>query len=504
MIQLVYCRTILVLVAMTLGCAYSLRTTSGAEVTSATAENATNKEEGRSANNDTDNDVANEKKSETDDIADTKHHHGISFVRQIAPILLSGCVACHGDRDAQSEYSVSSYERLMQSGGSGAASITPGIVADSYLFDLVTAEEPELWMPRDKPRLADSQIVLLRKWIEGGAKFDGKDATTPLWQLIPPTTYPPPGNHASVIPITAVAFDTDGQQLAIGGLHEIIVIQTTTGKVIRRIANVAERTYGLAFHAGTGQLVAASGSPGALGEVRVFDPTTGAMVRELVRLRDVALGVAFDPSGTRLACCGADRTIRIHDFASGEQLLIAQHHSDWVYRVAFNADGTRIVSASRDMTAKVIDAKTGDLVTTYNGHQAPVRDAAFLADGVQAVSCGDDHKIHIWTTAATGKASAMSESPQDEKKVAEIGGFGHDVLQLAVSGTSIFGASADARVHEYLAASRQHHRVFSANSMPIYALAVHVRTQRVATGSHDGLVRIWSTATGELLAELQP
>jgi WD40 repeat protein len=425
----------------------------------------------------------------------------ISFSRQIAPVLFDHCAACHGDRDEQSEYSVSTYERLMEAGSSGADPIVPGSIDESYLFGLVSADDPELWMPHGKPRLSDNEIQLLRLWIEGGAKFDGKELTTPLWQLFPPVTYSSSRESSQLIPVTAVAFSADGEQLAIGGLHEIIIIDPPSGQVIRRIHNVAERTYGLVFCPVSGELVAASGNPGGLGEVRVFDTATGEMVRELDRCRDAVFCVAFDPKGNRLACCGADHTIRIYDFASGKEVLVAQHHSDWVYRVAFSADGDRIISASRDMTAKVIDANTGDLVTTYNGHLAPVRDAAFLPGGTQAVSCGDDNKIHIWTTAGTGRASAMSETPQDEKKVAEIAGFGHGVVQLAVAADSVFGASVDARVHQFVSATRQHQHVFTADQYPVYAIAVHHPSRRLATGNHTGQVRIWNIDTGEMLCE---
>jgi len=447
--------------------------------------------------------VAGDGSADDDANGDTLHH-GVSFCRAVAPLLLAHCSACHGDRDAQSEYSVSSYERMLQAGSSGAPPVVPGSIADSYLLELISMEDPDLRMPYHKPRLKDDEIQLLRRWIESGAKFDSTDPTAPIWQLMPPVNYPPAIEPSSPIPITAIAFSPDGKQLAIGGLHGIALVEPQTGRLIRRVQNVAERTYDLTFHPSSGQLVAASGCPGGLGEVRVYDTATGEMVRELARLRDVAFGLAFDLSGARLACCGADRTIRVYDYPSGTELLVAQHHSDWVYRVAFSDDGGRIVSASRDMTSKVIDAKSGDLVTTYNGHLAPVRDAAFLLSNAQVVSCGDDNKIHIWTTAGTGKASAMSETPQDEKKVAEIADFGHDVLRVAVSADSVYAASADARVRQYVTSTRQHQRVFAADHYPVCAVAVHGPSHILATGNHRGQVRLWSVDTGELLSESIP
>ena len=49
----------------------------------------------------------------------------VSFRKDIAPILLGNCLACHGPKKAEGSFRVDSYERLTAAGDTG----TPGIKA---------------------------------------------------------------------------------------------------------------------------------------------------------------------------------------------------------------------------------------------------------------------------------------------------------------------------------------------------------------------------------------
>jgi len=40
-------------------------------------------------------------------------------------------------------------------------------------------------------------------------------------------------------------------------------------------------------------------------------------------------------------------------------------HSDYVLCIAFSPDGTRVVSGSEDKTVKILDARTGDQVSSH-------------------------------------------------------------------------------------------------------------------------------------------
>jgi len=63
--------------------------------------------------------------------------------------------------------------------------------------------------------------------------------------------------------------------------------------------------------------------------------------------------VAFSPDSKRLATTGRDKTVKVWDAASGQQLLTLRGHSDAVEGVVFSPDGKRLATASHDQTAKV-------------------------------------------------------------------------------------------------------------------------------------------------------
>jgi WD40 repeat protein/serine/threonine protein kinase len=93
------------------------------------------------------------------------------------------------------------------------------------------------------------------------------------------------------------------------------------------------------------------------GEVRILDAETG---REIIPpLRGHALSVfwvAFNPDGRRFATASMDKTVKIWDFQTGQELLTLKGHTHFVTSVAFSPDGRRLFSASSDRTVRIWDA----------------------------------------------------------------------------------------------------------------------------------------------------
>lgn len=418
---------------------------------------------------------------------ETQAADAVVFSRDIAPILVKNCLGCHGDKDPQGEYQLHTFERLTHEGYSGSPVVTAGSPDESELLRLIASEDPEERMPKEADPLPAEQVALVRRWIEQGAKLDTPDSKATLASILPRQAHPAaPSVYKVAVPVTALAFKPDGSELAAGGYHEITIWNPSDGSLLRRVGDVAERTYALAYSPDGSLLAAASGTPGQLGEVRLYSVADGSLVKQLVSLADVAFDVEFSPDGAKLAACAADRSIRVFDVASGAEDVLIEDHADWVLAIAWSADGARLASASRDKTAKLFDAKTGDSLLTYPGHNDYVYSVAFNADGSHVLTAGRDKKIHVWNTS-------------EGKLAGDIPGYGGDLFAILFREGQIFSAAGDRSVKQHNAEDRKEVRVYAGHSDWVYALAYNAPTKRLASGSYDGEARVWNVADGSLV-----
>ncbi|MBW3599152.1 MAG: hypothetical protein KY475_18015 [Planctomycetes bacterium] len=413
----------------------------------------------------------------------------VSFRADVAPILLSNCLACHGSKKAEGSYRIDSFERLSQGGDTGLAPFTAGDLDDSELYRRITSEDEGERMPLEGEPLPEEHVTIIRKWIEQGAEYDAEDPGADLASIVPPPVHPdPPEAYPQTLPITALEFSADGSQLFAGGYHEITVWSTSEGQLARRIKNVDQRTYGLDLHPEGKLLAAASGSPGRRGEVRLYNAESGELVKVLGTMSDVAFDAVFSPDGKRLAVCAADGIVRVYDVESGKEELTITSHSDWVMAVAWSGDGAKLATASRDKTAKVFDAKSGELLITFSDHNQPVKGVAFHPSGEEVYSSGADNKVMLWKIA-------------DGKKSADVAGFGAEAYKLETGEDQLFAVSADKSARQFNLNDRKHVRDYRGHEEWVLTAAYHPPTKRLATGAFDGEVRIWNVEDGAQTAK---
>jgi WD40 repeat protein/predicted nucleic acid-binding Zn-ribbon protein len=405
----------------------------------------------------------------------------VSFSRHVAPILARRCVSCHNTRSPGGRLNLDSFAAISKGGESGAA-MTIGKSHDSLMLTMVRDGS----MPKEADPLAAAEIDVLARWIDVGAPLDaGVSQTSDLFDVMPETAQPqPPAQYAAAIPVTAVAFSPDGQQLASSGYHEVLIWSAADGSLLRRISNLAERVHDIEYNADGTQLAVAAGTPGQLGEVKLFSAADGKLVRTLVRSRDSIFALAYSPDGTKLACAGADRSISVVNPQDGSVLVRIEDHADWVMDINWAPNGQRLVSASRDKTCKVFDASTGNPVVTFPGHGEPVYSAVFLADSGRVASGGADKRLKIWQAG-------------DAKELRAIGGFGGDVFRIRVQADDLLlTASGDGSVHQHKAADGAVVKKFSGHRDWVYTVTEHAGSKRLASGSYDGEVRVWNAEDG--------
>jgi hypothetical protein len=411
----------------------------------------------------------------------------VSFKKDIAPVLLNNCLACHGPKKAEGGYRIDTFERASAAGDSSQ----PGFVAKdldgSEAFRRIVSTDVKERMPLDGDPLPPEQVELMKRWIEEGAPFDGTDVKSPLATYIPAPTHPAaPEKYVATMPITAIAFSPDGAQLYVGGYHEITVWNPADGTLIKRIPNVGQRSYAIAFRPDGKQFAVACGAPGRHGEVRLFNTETAALEKVIGMTSDVVFDAAYNPAGDRIATAAADSTVRIFDVASGTEQRAISSHSDWVFAVAWSADGSKLATGSRDKTAKVFDANTGDLLITFSQHNQPVRGVMFHPDGAEVYSSGSDNKVQRWKIADGARTSEF--------------GLGGEVYKLTSAGEFFLTSSAEKKVRQYKAKEQQQVREFPGVSDWTLSAAFNATTKRVAGGTFDGHVVVWNADDGSQIS----
>jgi WD40 repeat protein len=403
----------------------------------------------------------------------------VSFSKEIAPVLMKKCLACHNAEKKKGGYEMESYEGLLKPGKSKLIPIESGQPEKSELFHRITTTDPDDRMPQKDEPLSPETITLIKDWIAQGAKFDGPNKSALLASLIP-TTYPaPPTRYPHAAPVLSLAFNKEGTEMAVGGYHEIMVWSPEKAQLLRRMTNVARRIHAISWSGDEKELWAATGTPGMAGEVVVFEHGSTEPVGRLCRIGDEMLALAFNADGSLLAAGGADNAIHIIDVKARKEKVTINQHADWVTALSFSPDGKHLASASRDRTARVYSSETGVLETTYNGHASAVYAVAFGKDGKDVFSAGKDKSIHIWKA-------------EDGKETGKLNGTVGDVYRLVLYEDSLFCAAADGIVREF--SGRDLKRSFKGHADSVFALATS--KEILASGCYDGTIKLWNLSSG--------
>jgi len=439
----------------------------------------------------------------------------VSFVRDVAPLLLQRCSGCHGASKVEGGYRVHTYDFLMRAGDSEDAAVVAGKPQESELFRRITANDESSRMPQLDDALTAAEVDIVRQWIAAGAKFDGRDPKSPFKSQLPPRVHPDsPETYPIAVPVQAIAFSPDGRELACGGHHEVTIWSVDDGKLMRRIRHLPEQVDSITWLKDGRSLVVAGGTPGDYGEVSVVRSNGSEGPRVLGTFDDLALSAAVSHDNMLVVATSADRNVRCYGINDGTMKWESRLHSDWVTCSVVSSDDRFVATGSRDFTIKVLEAQTGALSTTFNGHQRQlglekgrfeIHAIAASDQGLGMFSAGDGKSIRVWDLE---KAREENGSAADMEirffKAGHTKFLMHEskrpIFGLAANGTDVFAATGEGVVKRFDAATLKLVRIYAGLIDQTLAVAVHGPTGRVAAAAFDGEVRVWNLETGEVTA----
>ncbi len=321
----------------------------------------------------------------------------VSYHRDVLPILQANCHGCHQPAKASGALEMTSFKNLLASGESGTPSVVPGKPDESYFVEQITPADGEAAMPQGKKPLEESQIALIRRWIEQGAHDDTPPATAPPIDAAHPPVYSGPPVIASI------DWSPDGTLLAVAGFHEVLLHKADGTGLVARLVGMSERIESVRFSPDGAKLAVTGGKPARVGEVQIWNVADRTLLHSIPVTHDSVFGASWSPDGKRLAFGCTDSSVRTIDTETGEQVLYQSAHDDWVLDTVFSVDGTHLASVGRDMAAKLIEVATErfiDNITSITpaalkgGIQSvdrhPLRDEILFggADGIRAfIAC---------------------------------------------------------------------------------------------------------------------
>ncbi|MEW4531266.1 MAG: c-type cytochrome domain-containing protein [Maioricimonas sp. JB045] len=107
---------------------------------------------------------------------------GVSFSKDVAPIIAENCLGCHSGNRARGNLRLDTFAGWKRGGQNGLL-LRPRNSNASLIMARLVAPNPQQRMPRGRAALSPEQIRTIATWITQGARYDADDDGVPLGDL---------------------------------------------------------------------------------------------------------------------------------------------------------------------------------------------------------------------------------------------------------------------------------------------------------------------------------
>ncbi|MDP1586574.1 MAG: c-type cytochrome domain-containing protein, partial [Prosthecobacter sp.] len=453
----------------------------------------------------------------------------VSFYKHIRPIFQAQCNGCHQPAKKKGDYIMTEFMALLKGGEEGHA-VVPGKAAESNLLKLIKPDEKgKAEMPQKADALHASQIALIERWINEGAKDDTPATAKAQYDMAHPPVY------VTAPAVTSLEYSPDGTQIAVAGYHEVLVHKADGSGIVARLVGLAERIQKLAWSPDGKKIAVTGGSPARMGEIQIWDVAAKKLELSKSLTFDTLYGASWSPDGKYLAFGCGDNAVRAIDAATGKETLFMGGHSDWVLDTVWGVDGKHVVSCGRDMSVKLTEVATMrfvDNVTSITpgalkgGVQVlarhPTRDEILIGstDGIPQIyrmnritvrKIGDNANLIRKFPAMQGRIFGVDFAP-DGKRIAAGASFeGTGAVNIYSSDYDSTMPDAVKKIVETVSGKGKELddyitkdvKQLSTTAIPcgIFSLSFSPDGKTVAAAGQDGQIRLIDAATGKIAKE---
>ncbi len=234
--------------------------------------------------------------------------------------------------------------------------------------------------------------------------------------------------------------------------------------------------------------------------VRMWDLASGTLITTLEGHSLWVRSLAFSPTGVRIATGTANGQILIWDTISESKdrqwtRTFSLSMDSAVLSLSFSPDGLRLASGLRSGLVQVWDASSGTLFLTLNSHTKAVQTVAFSPEGRWLASGSWDGTVRIWDAVGNGPSPASSEGVGP---VMVLEGHSDWVWSVAFSpnGRWLASGSADGTIRIWDTASwTLHTKMDLRKGVRVYSVAFSPDGTRLALGTDSNKPQILDTAS---------
>ncbi|KAF2149889.1 WD40 repeat-like protein [Myriangium duriaei CBS 260.36] len=293
--------------------------------------------------------------------------------------------------------------------------------------------------------------------------------------------------------VKAVTFSADGKLVCSAAVFEITLWHAKTGETIRQIEVTTTRNFhSMAFSLDTKIVL----SPSRDRSLRVYDMLTGEEVQTFAEHSTSLWILAFSPDAETVASFSNHGDVCLWSARTGKVIQKFEQYKGNRFKAAvFSPDKTILaVSMGGSPSIRLLDIQTGEHQRVLEGHEEPVRGLTFSPDGSTLASASEDHTVRLWNV-ETGTEMCIFL------------GHTHYVESLAFFPGSkiLISGSADKTVRIWdiekgkpLQTSINHDEVVT--SLSFSPLGDKVASACVL---EDWTIRIWSRHTGKQIHRLE-